>query len=125
MQGLVLDRAAPLFGRARESVLRGPLLGRSWESVGSWWGPGLDRAPLEIDVVAETAGGDELLVGEAKWQERLDWPHEAASLRQKAARLPLARGRRVRLAIWAKRVPGRLPPGVACFTPGDVLRALR
>ncbi len=47
------------------------------------------------------------------------------SLRQKAARLPLARGRRVRLAIWAKRVPGRLPPGVACFTPGDVLRALR
>ncbi len=65
---------------------------------------------------ARTTGGDELLVGEAKWQERLDWPREAASLRQKAARLPLARGRRIHLAIWAKRAPRRVPAGVACFT---------
>jgi hypothetical protein len=76
-------------------------------------------------VVAATPDRDALLVGEAKWQERLDWPREAASLRQKAARLPLAQGRTVRLAIWAKRAPPHLPPGVTCLTPGDVLRALR
>jgi hypothetical protein len=110
---------------ARESVLRLSCFGKDWRSVGSWWGPGLDRMPLEIDVVAQ--GGDEegLLVGEAKWQDRLDWPREAASLRDKAARLPLARGRNVHLAIWAKRPPRRLPPGIACFTPGDVLGALQ
>jgi AAA+ ATPase superfamily predicted ATPase len=110
---------------ARESVVRAPLLGRTWGAAGPWWGPGLDHAPLEIDVVAEAVGGEELLVGEAKWQERLDWPREAAALRDKAARLPLGRGRGVRLAIWAKRAPGRLPPGVACVTPADVLRTLR
>jgi hypothetical protein len=110
---------------ARESVLRVPFFGRDWGSAASWWGPGLDRAPLEIDVVGTSLDGDELLVGEAKWQERLDWPREVASLRQKAARLPLAQGRTVRLAIWAKRGPGRVPPGVACVTPRDVLRALR
>jgi AAA+ ATPase superfamily predicted ATPase len=110
---------------ARESVLRLSCLGNSWGSVGSWWGPGLDRRALEVDVVAQTVDKKDLLVGEAKWQDRLDWPREAASLRNKAARLPLAQGRTVHLAIWAKRPPRRVPPGIACFTPGDVLGALR
>jgi AAA+ ATPase superfamily predicted ATPase len=110
---------------ARESVLRLSCFGRSWGSVGSWWGPGLDRTPLELDVVARSADGNDLLVGEAKWQERFDWSREAASLRQKAARLPMARGRDVHLAIWARRAPRRALPGVACFTPRDVLAALR
>jgi AAA+ ATPase superfamily predicted ATPase len=110
---------------ARESVPRLSCFGKSWEPAASWWGPGLDRAPLEIDVVARSADGDELLVGEAKWQERLDWAREAASLRQKAARLPLAQGQNLRLAIWAKHAPRRVPEDVACFTPRDVLGALR
>ncbi len=37
----------------------------------------------------------------------------------------LVRGRTVRLAIWAKRKPRGLPRGVSCFTPEDVLGALR
>lgn len=110
---------------ARESVLRAPCLGRTWERVGSWWGAGLDRVPLEVDVVAGSADGKEILVGEAKWQARLDWARETAALRQKADRLPLAQGRTVRLAIWTKVAPVRVPPGVACLTPGDVLAALR
>jgi AAA+ ATPase superfamily predicted ATPase len=110
---------------ARESVLRAPCLGRTWESVGSWWGAGLDRVPLEVDVVARSADGTEILVGEAKWQARLDWARETAALRQKAARLPLAQGRTVRLAIWTKAAPARVPRGVACLTPRDVLAALR
>jgi AAA+ ATPase superfamily predicted ATPase len=110
---------------ARESVLRARYLGREWESVGSWWGPGLDRRPLELDVVARSKGGAELLVGEVKWQERVDWPREWEALRQKAARLPLAQGREIHLAIWAKRAPQRVFAGVSCFTPADALGALR
>ena len=108
-----------------EASAKLPCLGRTWERVGSWWGAGLDRAPLEVDVVAGSADGTEILVGEAKWQARLDWVRETAALRQKAARLPLAQGRTVRLAIWTKVAPARVPPGVACLTPGDVLAALR
>jgi hypothetical protein len=110
---------------ARESVLRGEWHSLRWRSVGTWWGAGADRRPLEVDVVAESASGEELLVGEVKWQDRLDGPREAAALREKAARLPLVRGRTVRLAIWAKRKPRGLPRGVSCFTPEDVLGALR
>jgi AAA+ ATPase superfamily predicted ATPase len=109
----------------RQSVLRGEWHSARWRSVGTWWGAGADRRPLEVDVVAESASGEELLVGEVKWQDRLDGPREAAALREKAARLPLVRGRRVRLAIWARRKPRGLPRGVSCFTPEDVLGALR
>lgn len=109
----------------RESVLSTSYLGQTWGPSASWWGPGLDRSPLEIDVVAESAGGSELLVGEAKWQDRLDWPRAVAGLRQKAARLPLARGRTVRLAIWTKRPSERARADVACFTPRHVIAALR
>jgi hypothetical protein len=109
---------------ARESVPRAARAG-PWGPAASWWGPGTDRQPLELDVVAERPDRSELLLGEAKWQERIDWPREIAALRRKAARLPLAQGRRVRLAVWAKRAPRSLPPDVACFAPADVMRALR
>ena len=109
----------------RASVPVARYSGRSFGPASSWWGPGLDRQPLELDVVAADPRGAELLVGEVKWQERLDWPRESAALRQKAARLPLARGRAVRLAIWTKRRPSSVAGDVACFTPRDVLAVLR
>jgi AAA+ ATPase superfamily predicted ATPase len=109
----------------RASVPRASHLGRRYGPASSWWGPGLDRQPLELDVVAASTSGSELLVGEVKWQERLDWPRESAALRAKAARLPLAQGRSVRLAIWTKHRPRELPDHVACVTPREVLAALR
>jgi hypothetical protein len=78
-------------------------------------------------LVALSTDGSELLVGEAKWQDRLDWPRETAALRHKAAQLPLARGLTVRLALWAKAAPRpfRASAGVACFTPRHVIASLR
>jgi AAA+ ATPase superfamily predicted ATPase len=108
----------------REAVPRATWSGRRWGEAASWWGPGLDRKPLELDVVAQDADEKELLVGEVKWQDRVDWPRELGALRQKAARLPLAVGRTVRLAIWSKRVVPRLPKDVACYGPKQVLAAL-
>lgn len=99
--------------------------GERWGPAASWWGPGLDREPLELDVVANSLDREELLVGEAKWQDQADWPREAAALRRKAERLRLASGRKVRLAVSSKREPRSLPAGVACYTPRDVLRVLR
>jgi hypothetical protein len=109
----------------RESVPRHPWLGRSWGPAASWWGPGLDREPLEVDVVAASEDGRELLVGEVKWQDPLDWRRAAAALRAKAERLPFAGGRRLHLAIWSKRRPAIRDGGIACFTPRQVIAALR
>lgn len=111
----------------RESVPRAHYFGQTWGPASSWWGPGLDRSPLKIDVVALSTDGSELLVGEVKWQDRLDWPRETTALRQKAAQLPLARGLTVRLALWAKAAPRprRGSAGFACFTPRHVIASLR
>jgi hypothetical protein len=110
---------------ARESIPRAGYFGIRWGPAASWWGPGLDRAPLEVDVVAESVDKQRLLVGEVKWSETVDWGRETAELRRKAANLPLARGREVSLALWVKTVPPGVPRGASCFTPGEVLGALR
>ena len=60
-----------------------------------------------IEVVAESQDGSALLVGEVKWSRRVDWRREEANLRQKAANLTLARGRRVRLALWTPSTASR------------------
>jgi len=124
-QGLARHVAETWEDLARDSVPTAGCHGQAWGAAASWWGPGLDRRPLELDVVAESANRTELLVGEVKWQDDVDWPRELAALRSKAARLPLAQGRAVRLAFWSKRAPRRLPPDVEGFTPRRVLAALR
>jgi hypothetical protein len=109
---------------ARESVARLTLAGRRWKPGQRWWGLGEDRHPLEIDVVAESADGTALLLGEAKWGERTDPRRAASDLADKARRLPFARGRTIVLALWLRRLPpGRL--AAAVITPGDVVRAMR
>jgi AAA+ ATPase superfamily predicted ATPase len=109
----------------RESVPRARCFGIAWGPAASWWGPGRDRTPLELDVVAESVDGQTLLAGEAKWTDRVDWARELATLERKAHNLPFTGGRQVRLALWAKNAPRGVGPGSGCFTPREVLPALR
>ncbi len=108
----------------RQSVPRTSYGKKGWGPAASWWGPGLDRSPMEIDVVAESEDGSILLVGEVKWSRRVDWKREEAALRRKAENLPLARGRRRLLALWAPGPP-RSGGDVHRFGAREVLDALR
>ena len=109
---------------ARESV---PLLGcggYEWKPARRWWGPGKDRQPMEIDVVAESEDGEAILVGEAKWSKTHSPAVTVAALRRKAERLPQLSGRRLVLALWLRSGPKQVD-GVRIYTPADVLRKLR
>jgi hypothetical protein len=108
----------------RHSVARARYGDLAWGPAASWWGPGLDRSPMEIDVVAESEDGSTLLVGEVKWSRRVDWKREEATLRRKAENLALARGREVQLALWAPSPP-RSHGDVLRFGASQVLDALR
>lgn len=111
----------------RESVPRHRCFETSWRTAASWWGPGLDRTPLEVDVVAESEDGRDLLVGEVKWTGDATPGRLLPELRRKAANLPLAQGKNVKLAFWL-RSPASvqdLPADVAVFGPAEVLAALR
>lgn len=92
---------------ARASVPRLELGGRAWGPAAAWWGPGLDRRPLEVDVVATSLDGGALLVGEAEWSARPNARALLAELRRKAELLPQARGRAVVCAAFTPTPPAR------------------
>ncbi len=110
---------------ARLSVPRLALGGRRWLPASRWWGGGLDRQPLEIDIVAASDDGSSLLVGEAKL--RLGsryWSREIAALGAKIERFPPAQGRNVIRCIWCA-AGGKAPPGVVAVDARRVLRVLK
>ena len=109
---------------ARASVPRLHLGGRTWGLAGRWWGPGLDRQPLEVDLVAHSIDGGSVLVGEVKWAAPRDAERLLAELETKARRLPVAAGREVVPALWIKKPAQGLPDG-SVVTPRQVLDVLR
>ncbi|MFQ5742589.1 MAG: ATP-binding protein [Acidobacteriota bacterium] len=109
---------------ARASV---PLLDcfeKTWGPASRWWGPGLDRRPLEVDVVAQSDDGDAILVGEVRWANEKNVPLLLNRLQKKADNLPFVGGREVFLCLWLKP-PARLPAGGQVLTPRQVLQVLR
>ena len=94
------DRAYQVYlGGVWERLVRTTLVDRGlpdtteiWRNCRRWWGNGINREPLEIDVVAESADGSTLLVGEAKLtQTAREADRTLAELKRKASFLPFAR----------------------------------
>ena len=109
----------------RESIPRAQYFGRTWGPARAWWGPGRDRSPLEIDVVAESQDGKALLLGEVKWTPSRSLGRAGTQLGQKAQRFPLAEGRQVFMGTWTEARPARPDTTSGWFGPKDVLRALQ
>ncbi len=109
---------------ARASVPRLDCFGKRWGPASRWWGPGLDRQPLEVDLVAESETGESILIGEVKWSAVQDAPRALKELERKAERLPFLAGREVFHALWLKTA-GRGQAKGQVFTPRQVLGVLR
>jgi len=109
---------------ARASVARLRIHGRSWKPASCWWGTGIDRKPMEIDLVAESDDGEALLLGEARWSVESDPRRLHEELLGKAERFPLARGRKIVVALWL-RASRRRTDGATVLTPEEVLASLR
>ncbi len=103
----------------RASIPRERYFKRSWGEARSWWGPGMDRTPVEIDMVAESSDGTAVLIGEVVWSKNFDRARLEAEVRRKAENLPFVRGRQLVTGVWT---PGAASRG-GHFGPGVVLRA--
>jgi len=95
------------------------LFGTSWSNAQPWWGPGLDRKALEIDVIAASLGGSELLIGSVKWQKQSSRSAAWAELEGQARLFPDTRGRQVQLCLFSRQ------PKSGDVGPEQVLQALR
>jgi AAA+ ATPase superfamily predicted ATPase len=110
---------------ARESVpALGASTGDSWGPASRWWGSGLDRKPLELDIVAEDLSGNRLLVGEAKWSIKSTAKPVLSELERKIERIPFVNQRKVVPILWLEATPQDLP-NHQVVTPRQVLTALR
>lgn len=98
---------------------------KEFKPAGRWWGNGVDRNPMEIDVVAESADKKTLLVGESKWTEKTDIDGEIKSLLYKASNLPFPKSKKILPVLFLKYKPNVSPSGVVIFDPGDVVGSLK
>ena len=88
---------------ARKSCAYDAIADIAWRPGTRWWGKGHDGQFMEIDVIAESLDKTALLVGEAKWQERMNIDETLSTLQRKVENLPFrAKYQQVILAIWAK-----------------------
>jgi AAA+ ATPase superfamily predicted ATPase len=76
---------------ARKSFAHLSLGGHEWLPACRWWGPGTDRQPLEVDLVAESVDRKCLFVGEAKLRlTAAEADRLSQALLAKVQRLPFA-----------------------------------
>jgi uncharacterized protein len=103
-----------------------PLLGidhRQWGTASRWWGAGLDRKPMELDIVAESHDRKAILLGEVEWSARPDVARLLSELRRKVGVFPRTGQRTVHLALWLRdRAPGVREAAVV--SAADVLKVL-
>lgn len=105
---------------ARASTSRIRIADTEWQPAQRWWRGSRDG---EIDLVCESADGSKLLVGEAKWAEKVSSPGVLADLQAKANALPRKRGQEIVFALWSKRKSGA-SGALHCISPKNVLDAL-
>jgi len=107
----------------RNSVPALNINGISFSPAQRWWGTGVNRKPLEIDIVSESADKSTLLIGEAKWTDR-DPPEKIFhNLKAKARNLPFVQNRKLLYVLFLKRIPEKVPEDAIIVTAGDVVEA--
>jgi uncharacterized protein len=99
--------------------------GQTWGVASPWWGRA--GGAVELDVVALSQDGKKLLVGECKWAEKnavVDVGALSTRLREKAAVLPEAQGRRIVTACWLGGEAKARGQAEYLFHPKEVMKAL-
>jgi hypothetical protein len=85
---------------ARLSTAMIPIDGVLWKPANRFWGNASDGNQVEIDVIAESFDGTRILIGEAKWQIKVDVEAEFKRLERLAPLISIIQGRKISFACW-------------------------
>ena len=110
----------------REAVSGNRLFGHRWKEASRWWGTVKTEGALrqmEFDVIAESADGSALLVGECKWTNQEIASVLIKRLIEKAALLPFAQNKKVIPVLFLKNPPKDAPASsdYNIFYPQDII----
>lgn len=117
----ILPELPAHVGRVFEDICRSlvPRLFDGYGRVGSWW-----YRDAEIDLLALDDADERMLVGECKWQDRVDGARILAGLKQTAKQVRWHRDRREETyVLFAKSFETR-PSGATCLDLHDLVDAL-
>ncbi|NJK86059.1 MAG: DUF234 domain-containing protein [Bacteroidales bacterium] len=94
-----------------------------WDIASRWWGNGIDRKQMEIDVVAESIDKKRLLVGEVKWSKNENPDALLENLREKAMKAPFAQKKKIIPVLFLKSNNNYKKANT--YTPVEVMQALK
>ena len=104
----------------RETVSGNEIDGIMYGMARRWWGNVSKDERIELDVVAESLDKKYLLVGECKWTTGENSDQLLAQLREKAQKLPFAKGHTIITTLFLKSAPNGTRENV--LLPDDVIR---
>ncbi len=109
----------------RNAVPRLEIKGKTFNPAQRWWGKGIDRKPMEIDVVAESTDKSALLIGEAKWMNNLSVRKTVNELKAKTENVPFMQNRKPIYVLFLKQIPVKIPDEIIIITPSDIIAVLK
>ncbi len=109
----------------RNAVPSLEIKGKTFNPAQRWWGKGIDRKPMEIDVVAESTDKSALLIGEAKWMNNLSVRKTVDELKAKTENVPFMQNRKPIYVLFLKQIPVKIPDEIIIITPSDIIAVLK
>lgn len=98
--------------------------GKKFNPASRWWGNGMDKKPMEIDVVAESIDKRTVLIGEAKWSDKISKRELSHSLELKSLNLPFADKKSIVRVAFLKRHMKVLDQDFHVITPNEIVNYL-
>lgn len=99
--------------------------GKTFSPAQRWWGTGIDKKPMEIDVVAESTDKSTFLFGEAKWIDNISSERITNELKAKTKNVPFIQNQKIIHVLFLKQMPDKISKEVIIISPADVIAALK
>ena len=99
--------------------------GESFGIASRWWGNGLDGKPMEIDIVAESADKNTLLIGEVKWSDKVRVNEVSGRLLAKSNNIPFLKNMKIIKILFLKKASRNISEDIKIVTPNEVLGVLK
>jgi uncharacterized protein len=108
----------------RQAISGSEIDGYTFGLAQSWWGNVSKTERIEIDLIAESADGKALLIGECKWTENENASRLLFELETKVEKLPFAQSKKIILCLFLKNSPSdNFTQNI--YLPNDIIMMLK